>query len=244
VLGDELAVAVQELDEDGVGDVHGALGLPEQRDVEVGRPAGAANPTGSWERGDIFRGQHRLRLNRAAGPGEGRLVLELTERGADKPSGQVELGKLEVKKREGRAVDANVSTPTDLLFGERARLVGYGLQPSPTLRAGRAANLDIALLWQAERPMDVAYTVFVQLLNGEGKLVAQHDGPPDDGQSPTTGWQQGEQVPDVHRVAVPGDLPSGEYTLIVGLYDPATGARLPLGPDRTFGELAKVTLAR
>jgi len=92
--------------------------------------------------------------------------------------------------------------------------------------------------------MDVAYTVFVQLLNGDGKLVAQHDGPPDDGQSPTTGWDQGEQVLDVHRVAVPRDLPPGDYTLIVGLYDPNSGARLPLGPDKTFAELTIVRLER
>ena len=131
-----------------------------------------------------------------------------------------------------------------MLFGGRARLIGYALQPGARLTAGRASNLDLTLVWQAERPLDVAYTVFTQLVNADGKLVAQHDGPPEDGQSPTTSWEPGEQVPDAHRIAIPRDLPPGEYTLIAGLYDPRDGTRLPIGPEQTYAEIAKVTLAR
>ncbi|MBA2448207.1 MAG: hypothetical protein H0V51_09290 [Chloroflexi bacterium] len=206
-------------------------------------PAGAANPTSRWERGDVFRGQYRLRLNRSAEAGAARLVVELLEPGADKPAGRVELGQLTVKPREGRAAADAATTPVDLLFGERARLVAFGVQPGLQLPAGRPSELELALLWQAERPMDLPYTVFTQLLTPEGKLVAQHDGPPDDGQRPTTGWQPGERVPDSHRIPVPSDLPPGQYALIVGLYDPRDGARLAMGPDRNYAELATVTLA-
>jgi hypothetical protein len=65
----------------------------------VAAPAGPANPTASWERNDIFRGQYRIPLDRAAGPGEARLVMELWEPGAERAVGRAEIGKVTVKPR-------------------------------------------------------------------------------------------------------------------------------------------------
>jgi hypothetical protein len=65
----------------------------------IAPPAGPANPTGGWEKNDIFRGQYRIPIDRAAGPGDGRLVVELRERGTDKAVGRVDLGKVTVKSR-------------------------------------------------------------------------------------------------------------------------------------------------
>jgi hypothetical protein len=60
-------------------------------------PAGSANPTGTWERNDIFKARYGLPLERTAGPGEGRIVLELWEPGADRAAGRVELGRVQVR---------------------------------------------------------------------------------------------------------------------------------------------------
>lgn len=60
-------------------------------------PAGSANGTDSWERNDIFKARYGLPLDRTAGPGEGRIVLELWEPGARQPAGRVELGKVQVR---------------------------------------------------------------------------------------------------------------------------------------------------
>jgi hypothetical protein len=62
-------------------------------------PTGAANPTSNWERNDIFRGQYRVPVDRAAGPGEGRLVVELRERGSDRSVGRADIGKVNVRAR-------------------------------------------------------------------------------------------------------------------------------------------------
>ena len=43
--------------------------------------------------------------------------------------------------------------------------------------------------------------------------------------NPTTGWAVGEVVVETREIAIPTTLPSGEYTLRVGLYLP-DGARL------------------
>jgi hypothetical protein len=62
-------------------------------------PTGPANPTANWERNDIFRGQYHVPIDRAAGPGEGRLIVELRERGTDRVAGRTEIGKVTVKAR-------------------------------------------------------------------------------------------------------------------------------------------------
>jgi len=60
-------------------------------------PAGSGNPTGDWERNDIFKAQYAVPLNRDAGPGDARLVLELREVGSDRVAGRVDLGQISVR---------------------------------------------------------------------------------------------------------------------------------------------------
>ena len=61
----------------------------------------------------------------------------------------------------------------------------------------------------------------------DGELVAQSDGPPRAGTYPTSIWDAGERVVDERVLVLPPDLPAGRYRLLAGLYDPATGTRLP-----------------
>ena len=51
---------------------------------------------------------------------------------------------------------------------------------------------------------------------------------PGDGAFPTTSWVEGEVLTDTYRITLPVGLAPGQYTLIVGMYDPKTGARLPV----------------
>ena len=46
----------------------------------------------------------------------------------------------------------------------------------------------------------------------------------------TTTWRVGDRVDDYFDVATSPQLPVGEYRIVVGLYDAATGRRLEL-PD-------------
>ncbi|HUW95733.1 MAG TPA: hypothetical protein VMW58_08090, partial [Anaerolineae bacterium] len=85
------------------------------------------------------------------------------------------------------------------------------------------------------------YVVFVHLLDGDGRLMTQHDGEPVGGFRSTTTWQIGETVEDKHGILIPQGTPSGEYRLVAGMYLPATGERLPatgeggeLGEDSVF----------
>ena len=40
--------------------------------------------------------------------------------------------------------------------------------------------------------------------------------------------QPAQLLPDEHRLPIAPDAPSGNYQLLVGFYDPASGLRIPL----------------
>ncbi len=124
--------------------------------------------------------------------------------------------------------------PSPITYRENILLHGVHV-PETTIVAGQA--LTVTLSWEILEPTLKSYTVFVHLLDGrlaaeEAPLVAQHDSLPCDGAEPTWHWQPGEVVLDEHVLALPADLPAGEYLLGVGLYDSDTLARLtPAGKD-------------
>ncbi len=89
-------------------------------------------------------------------------------------------------------------------------------------------TLQVTLYWQTHAEIDEAYNVFVHVLDENGQLAANHDGPPANGRFPTDTWLPGITVADQHTVPLPADLPPGTYELRTGLYDPLNGTRLPL----------------
>ena len=67
--------------------------------------------------------------------------------------------------------------------------------------------------------------LFIHLFDAAGNFVGGADSPPRSGQYSTTVWQKGEGIIDEHPL--PADLPSGEYSLKIGMYDAVTQNRLP-----------------
>jgi hypothetical protein len=128
-----------------------------------------------------------------------------------------------------------------LTFGQaepQLKLIGYDL-PATGLAPGEP--LSITLYWQAVAESDTNYTVFVQLLNNAGQVVAQQDRQPQAGAAPTTTWLPGEILIDSYTLPVP-ELAAGHYQLIAGLYNAATGERLPLIAGGDFVELQPITV--
>ena len=116
------------------------------------------------------------------------------------------------------------ATTLDAAWQDGMHLIGYDELPA-ALQPGDTLNLR--LVWRADAPPAVNYTVFVHMLNEAGAIVAQHDRAPENGFYPTSQWDAGESVADVYLLTLPDVLASGVYRLVVGLYDPATGQRLP-----------------
>lgn len=116
---------------------------------------------------------------------------------------------------------------SDARFGDHIALLRHA-RNATRLAPGEA--LQVQLDWRAEAPVALRYKVFLQLLDADGRLVAQHDSVPGGGLAPTDAWAPGETVLDRRALMLSEGLAAGRYTLIVGLYtesDP--GQRLPLG---------------
>lgn len=132
-------------------------------------------------------------------------------------------------------------------FGGALRLAGLSQGP---LTAPAGEVLTLALDWIALDEPAVDYVVFAQLLDADGALVAQRDMAPGGGSARTSAWEvwrapgragdgatasgsapEGAQpaLPFTDRIGLrlPVDLAPGPYRLVLGLYDPATGTRLP-----------------
>lgn len=98
------------------------------------------------------------------------------------------------------------------------------------------STLTLTLYWQSGGPMTEDGMVFVHLFDAAGKFVLGADNRPRNGAYSTQTWQNGEGIVDEHRLALPADLPPGEYTIEVGMYDSATSNRLPV--KTAGGEIA------
>ncbi len=121
-------------------------------------------------------------------------------------------------------------------FGDQITLLGYDISSQ---RVSESANgespqppdspapLRFRFFWRAERIPAADYTVFLHLRNGANENVAQKDSPPAAGRYPTSLWDAGEIIVDDLTLPV-ADVPPGEYTPVVGLYNFVDGLRLPV----------------
>ncbi len=114
-------------------------------------------------------------------------------------------------------------------LGELGILAGYSLADDDQ---SRDTPLDVTLVWQAgPAGTESSYTVFIQLLDGEGRLIAQSDSLPAAGLRPTSGWRSGEYIVDRHRLRFNALAQAGPARLIVGMYDARSGERLAQWSD-------------
>jgi len=197
-----------------------------------GYPGGGTFPPTLWEPGVIYRDRYRLPVDGGAEvPVLMALEAGLRVRGQEPlpftfPSGDLRPGMLlldVVPLRPTRPPSTQTAYPVGARLGESLTLVGVDLSATD-VSAGDVVT--VTLVWRAEAEAASDYTVFIHLVDAGERLVAQTDAPPLDGAYPTSWWMPGEVVRDPHRLPLPADLPPGRYTLRVGLYEPAVGARL------------------
>jgi len=148
-----------------------------------------------------------------------------------------------------------VANPSPAVVGQKISLLGFELALqdddgayapcSPPCSATAGRGLRLTLYWRCLAPMDVDYSVFVHLLSPTGQMIAQHDSWPADGFrlselwqpmsfKRTSQWTYGEVFRDIHYLQLSPDTLTGKALLKVGMYDLASGQRLPMfTPDGT-----------
>ncbi|HDN79901.1 MAG TPA: hypothetical protein ENG33_05490 [Chloroflexi bacterium] len=82
----------------------------------------------------------------------------------------------------------------------------------------KSDSAELMLFWQACNPVDEDYTVFVHILDEDGKLVYGKDEQPCHNTCPCTSWKPGELIPDEHLLELSA-LKPGRYYVEIGLYD-------------------------
>ncbi len=100
-------------------------------------------------------------------------------------------------------------------FANQLAVIGYEIRPE---RPATGGELIVNIHWQALAAMPVAYTGFLHLVEPDGRLITQDDHELGRGFYRTLYWQPGEVVREKYTLALPKDMPVGEYTLRVGVY--------------------------
>jgi 4-amino-4-deoxy-L-arabinose transferase-like glycosyltransferase len=189
-------------------------------------------PNVLWVPTEIVKETYPVRLNPNAPPGLYQLELSLIHQDKNLPGGYQYLPILNGDAESGtnlypatiRLLDSAHGTPPPNPFsaqlGDSIYLTGYDLTLLP-------ATAQLTLYWQNNNPVPTDYTVFTQLIGPDGQVWAQWDNPPQAGRYPTTAWAKYDTVVDRYTLTLREGAPAGEYRLLVGMYDPTTGERLP-----------------
>ena len=153
-------------------------------------------------------------------PGDYQVQVGLTRAGTAAPEiwtdGKqwLSIGQLRVTQGVPTVAPAPPEIAADARFGEVIDLVGYSVVNDP---------LAVTLQWRAQSDIDRPWTVFIHVVDQSGNIIAQSDGQPARGSSPTDGWAAGDLIDDRHELGV---NIQGAYRLVVGLYNATTGNRL------------------
>jgi len=184
-------------------------------------------PTKQWRAGDYVRSVHDLKFPDDAP--RGKAIVRVSLWTADgKPVGREDgapIAGIEIVGRTHNFEKPSPQTAQSAQFGDAIRLVGYDLDQTD-IRPGEP--FGIKLHWQGLKAADKPYTVFVHLLGANGKVIGQKDAQPMNGDAPTDAWQEKEYIADSYTFDVTPDAPRGAASLEIGLYDSATGQRLPV----------------
>lgn len=232
-LADDDAIALHVLD--GAGNVYASA---------IGPPAAGRLPMTSWAVGDQYHTSAQLPLAAWTAPGGYRLQVQLVE-----PETLTYLGAAG-QGAEGTSVmlpltlNGPLPATTALPSGATAtgaRFAGVGTLAGWAL-AGSGSDRTVTLYWRADAKPAQDYTVFIHALDASGKLLATGDSEPAAAAAPTSSWQPGELVRDVHHIAAPAGPAVAAYA--IGLYDARTGARVAvIAPDGSQPVDKSVSLA-
>jgi len=137
----------------------------------------------------------------------------------------------------------------DAGVGDAILLRGYDCDQCESADSGPLSvepgiTLHLTLYWEATDYIPTPYSVYIHMVDASGRVIAQRDSAPRGGDFPTQEWMPGDIIIDPYSITIPSDTQPGEYTMITGMYDPATGERLPVTDGEGSYPRDHVTVAR
>jgi hypothetical protein len=123
----------------------------------------------------------------------------------------------------------NPSTPLTVNFDDQLRLDGYHLAWETVGGIDESDRvIGLVLYWQAQDTLPFDYAIFVHLRDAAGQNITQADHQPLAPVYPPTLWPVGQRIRERSVLILPEEVPSGEYSLWVGVYRLDTLERLPV----------------
>ncbi|MEZ4710489.1 MAG: hypothetical protein R3A44_25020 [Caldilineaceae bacterium] len=131
--------------------------------------------------------------------------------------------------------------PLEVELANGVTALGYDLD-KPAYLPGE--KLYLGLYWQAPAAALKPYTVFVHIVDSQGRLATNWDTPPCSTTCPTDTWQPHEFLRDPYQIQLPTDWDSGIYTLMTGMYDSATGVPVAVPANAPQSEGQRLILGQ
>jgi len=133
----------------------------------------------------------------------------------DNGSETLKVGTVELEPRPDTE-KLDIENPIHINFDNQIELVGYSLSD---LSPNAGDTIDLTLYWRGLRKLDKDYKVFANIIDPPTLTkYAASDGMPVNWQAPTTTWEAGTIIKDVHTLKVDPNAPPGIYETEIGLY--------------------------
>jgi hypothetical protein len=180
-------------------------------------------PSHQWPADALAWGYYPLRLSPTLPEGEYTIRLTLLDGETEEKQGTpLVVQTLRVQSAPCPVPSvATAATVANAYLGDDLHLLGYQVERNES-------TLLFTLHWRAQRRIPLSYKVFIHVYDPATDIpVAQDDAEPHRGGYPTQFWAPGEIVADRIPVYL-NDVPPGAYGVAIGVYDPASGTRLPV----------------
>jgi hypothetical protein len=206
-----------------------------------GVPLQGRHPTRQWVPGQVFADTHTIVVDDIGQDGLATLSMGFYPI-ADRST------RVEVYDADGQAIGDRLVLAQLRLHkqGSHPKVAGSG--PAGTWQNGivldkaelamdaQGVPTGVALTWAPTATIQSDYTVFVQVLDADNRILAQVDSQPQGASYPTSTWRAGDVITDT--LAWQGDATNWNQ-IIVGLYG-ADGVRLPLQGGGDYLEVGRV----
>src|SRR5581483_9578831 len=252
--GQELPITLYWRTDAPIGeDLYVYIHVSDSQGVLVGQwdalPGNGILPTRLWKPGEIIQDQYRVPIAIDAAPLAGYIEVGLARVGSTRP--------LVARDPLGQEITPNVarfkigdphqlssSAAAQWKWGNQLDLLAFDVsefrlgipisEPSfssspSTLKPGNVIQVRYSLRAQSDKLDD--YSVFMHLVDAQGKIAAQFDGQPYRGVYPTSLWDAGEVVSDEFEIVIPQNVSAGDSTLEFGIYRSSDKVRLPVSGD-------------
>ncbi len=203
--------------------------------------------TSEWQPGEVVAEYYELLVPFDLPPGDYPLRLGYADLSGGRPELSLSTGETTVVLESITVMPRDGGPPADVLERVLANLDNQVALTRANVRRGGQVRRDfwdepivaraggvlhLTLGWRAlASPRDSA-TVFIHLIDAADRPVAGWDYTPLGGSAPTylwfPKWLVGQTFVDPYRLALPDDLPPGDYRLEVGMYGMTSHRRLPV----------------